>query len=174
MFVFTLALAAYVLLLAYVGHADARDAKRNAIRRRMLAYGTVATPEPVQRARQPRNQALIVAAILGTVGVALMGAGVSIALGHDSPTRTDAGCMRLMAANALPLDSKKADWLGNYHGCQQVYDGPTLVGYGVGDGRCNRAAYALSMRLRLTGSTYHAAMGRMHCVLYEDWSWSAE
>lgn len=164
--------AALVALVAYVGARDSAEAKQHAADR-LLRYGTVTTRPSVPVARHSRRP-LIIAAVLGAVGIALIVGGVQVALGHEAPTMTDAGCMRLVANNDLALDSHKADWISNYHGCQQVYDGPTLVGYGVGDGLCNRAAYVLSMRLRLTGSLYHTAMGYAHCVLHEDWSWSAE
>ena len=92
----------------------------------------------------------------------------------DRPTTTDARCMRLIEANQLPLDSAKADWVANYHGCQQVYaDGWVLVGYGRGTSACDRLAYRLTLLRGYQGEALHRRMaGR--CVLYEDWAWGAE
>lgn len=91
---------------------------------------------------------------------------------HHSPT--DAACMRLMRVNHLPLDSAKADWLGNYHGCDEAYNSAgTLIGYTQGTSYCERLAYSLTMRQHLSGLAMHTRMGGK-CVLYEDWSWGPE
>lgn len=111
-----------------------------------------------------------------TLAVCLFAATVGTTAAHG-PWRyagTDAGCMRLMWVNGAPLGSAEADWLGNYHGCDEVYNASgRLVGYGRGTSHCDRLAYQYAIGQGLTGEQYHAAMAGQ-CVLYEDLSWGAE
>jgi hypothetical protein len=116
------------------------------------------------------------AAIASVILVALvaLAVGVSIVLGAPSTRHTDAACMALIRSNNVPLTSRKADYVGNYAGCQQTYWRGVLVGYARGSGACNEAAYHGTFDLHLSGSAYHRYMGTRHCVLFEDWSWGAE
>ena len=81
-------------------------------------------------------------------------------------------CNTLAGKNASHPD---LDIILNFHGCDQLYDGPNVIGY-VPDTteRCSMIAYYAAHELRLTDAELGPFVGDNGCVVWEDGQWDDE